>query len=66
MTSLAKPPPQPGNEARERAFWETHDSSSYVDWTAAKIVKLSNLKPSKINAHRLPCDSTTTATSSAP
>jgi predicted DNA binding CopG/RHH family protein len=34
------------SEAEERRFWETHDSSDYVDWAKAKRVRLPNLKPS--------------------
>jgi predicted DNA binding CopG/RHH family protein len=34
------------DEAEERQFWESHDSSSYVDWTKAERVRLPNLKPS--------------------
>ena len=34
------------SEAEERAFWEAHDSSDYVDWTQAPSVRLPNLKPS--------------------
>ncbi|MFT7174478.1 MAG: putative DNA binding CopG/RHH family protein [Halioglobus sp.] len=42
-------------EQEERKFWETHDSSDYVDWTKAKPVSLSNLKPStKTISLRLP------------
>ena len=33
-------------EVEERAFWESNDSGDYVDWTKAKPVTLSNLKPS--------------------
>ncbi|MES3007866.1 MAG: BrnA antitoxin family protein [Pseudomonadota bacterium] len=33
-------------EAEERAFWETHDSTDYVDWSKAKKSVLPNLKPS--------------------
>ena len=33
-------------EAEERRFWETHDSSDYVDWSKAERVRLPNLKPS--------------------
>ena len=33
-------------EAEERAFWEKHDSTDYVDWSKAKKVALPNLKPS--------------------
>jgi predicted DNA binding CopG/RHH family protein len=34
------------NEADERRFWETHDSSRRVDWSKAERVRLPNLKPS--------------------
>ena len=34
------------NDAEERAFWEKHDSSEYVDWTQAQSVAMPNLKPS--------------------
>ncbi len=33
-------------EAEERAFWEKHDSTDYVDWSKAKMAVLPNLKPS--------------------
>ena len=33
-------------EAEERAFWEKHDSTDYVDWSKAKKAVLPNLKPS--------------------
>ena len=32
-------------EAEERAFWETHESTAYVDWSRAQPVRLPNLKP---------------------
>jgi len=42
-------------EAEERAFWEKHDSSDYVDWKQAQSVSMSNLKPStKTISLRLP------------
>ncbi len=34
------------DEAEERRFWETHDSTEYVDWSRAQRVRLPNLKPS--------------------
>ena len=34
------------SEAEERDFWESHDSTVYLDWSKAKKVRLSNLKPS--------------------
>lgn len=43
------------NEAEERAFWESHDSSEYLDWSKALPVSLPNLKPStKTISLRLP------------
>ena len=33
------------NEQEEQAFWATHDSSEYIDWTKAQRVRLPNLKP---------------------
>jgi hypothetical protein len=35
-----KTPPKFKNEAAERAFWESHDSSEYVDWSRAQRVQL--------------------------
>lgn len=46
---MAKPKktiPEFKTEAEERAFWESHDSSEYVDWSAAQPARLPNLKPS--------------------
>ncbi len=42
----AKPIPRFKTEAEERKFWETHDSTEYVDWSKAERVRLPNLKPS--------------------
>jgi hypothetical protein len=33
-------------EAEERKFWETHDSTDYVDWSKAELVRLLKLRPS--------------------
>lgn len=33
------------DEAEERAFWETHDSADYVDWSKARPATFPNLKP---------------------
>ena len=42
-------------EADERAFWETHDSVDYVDWSRAASVRFPNLKPSSTSISiRLP------------
>ena len=44
MSKKLKPIPRFGNEAEERKFWETHDSTDYVDWSKAQRVRLPNLK----------------------
>ena len=33
-------------ETEERKFWETHDSTDYIDWSKAERVRFPNLKPS--------------------
>ena len=33
------------DEAQERAYWESHDSTEHVDWSKAKKALLPNLKP---------------------
>jgi len=38
--------PSFGSEQEEREFWETHDTTDYVDWSQARIVRIANLKPS--------------------
>ncbi len=53
--SKAKKTPEFKSEAEERAFWENHDSTEYVDWKQAKRAQLPNLKPStKTISLRLP------------
>src|SRR5437660_6486520 len=37
---------QSKTEAEERRFWETRDSTDYVDWSKAERVRFPNLKPS--------------------
>lgn len=45
------------SEAEERAFWEQHDSTDYVDWNKAEPIRFPNLKPStKAISLRLPVD----------
>ena len=34
------------NEDEERAFWKTHDSTEFIDWSKAKRAVFPNLKPS--------------------
>ena len=45
MSKPTKAIPRFKNEAEERAFWESQDSSAYVDWSKAKRAVLPNLKP---------------------
>ena len=42
-------------EDEERAFWATHDSTEFIDWSKAKPTVFPNLKPStKTISLRLP------------
>jgi predicted DNA binding CopG/RHH family protein len=34
------------SEAEEREFWETHDTTDYLDWSKAERVRFPHLKPS--------------------
>ena len=53
--SKVRKTPEFKSEAEERAFWESHDSTEYVDWKQAKRAQLPNLKPStKTISLRLP------------
>ena len=55
MSKQRKKIPSFKSEEEERAFWETHDSTDYLDWTQAQQVIMPNLKPStKIISLRLP------------
>ncbi len=44
MSRKLKPIPHFRSEAEEREFWETHDSTDYVDWSKAERVRFPNLK----------------------
>ena len=47
--------PSFNSEDEEREFWSDQDSTDYVDWTGARPVVLSNLRPStKTISLRLP------------
>ena len=48
MKKKLKPIPRFANERKEREFWETHDSTEYVDWSKAKKTRFPNLKPSTV------------------
>lgn len=55
MSKLTKSIPHFSSEAEERAFWESQDSTAYVDWSKAKRAVLPNLKPTtKTISLRLP------------
>jgi predicted DNA binding CopG/RHH family protein len=43
---MKKKIPKFQNEAEERLFWQKHDSSDYIDWSAAENVVMPKLKPS--------------------
>lgn len=46
MNKPTKIIPAFASEAEERDFWETHDSTQYLDWSQAQRAVLPNLKPS--------------------
>lgn len=55
MNKQTKAIPKFANEADERAYWETHDTSDHLDWTKARSITLPNLKPTtKTISLRLP------------
>jgi len=52
---MKKKIPQFKSEEEERDFWQSHDSTEYVDWKNAERLTLANLKPSvKTISLRLP------------
>ncbi|MFZ8915667.1 MAG: BrnA antitoxin family protein, partial [Pseudomonadales bacterium] len=46
MKPKLKKAPEFKTEDAERAFWAEHDSSEYLDWSAAEPLRLPRLKPS--------------------
>ncbi|MFM8341729.1 MAG: BrnA antitoxin family protein [Methylomonas sp.] len=55
MSKQLKSIPEFTSEAEEREFWESHDSSDYLNWNSAQSVVLPNLKPTtKTISLRLP------------
>ena len=55
MSKPTKTVPKFASEAAERAFWEKHDSTDYLDWSKAQRAVLPNLKPTtKTISLRLP------------
>jgi predicted DNA binding CopG/RHH family protein len=52
---MKKKIPKFKSETEERDFWQSHDSTEYVDWKKAERLTLANLKPSvKTISLRLP------------
>jgi predicted DNA binding CopG/RHH family protein len=45
MSKKLKEIPKFASEAEEREFWQTHDTSDYLDWSKAQKVTFPNLKP---------------------
>ncbi len=43
-TKKLKPIPKFKSEQEEAEFWLTHDTTDYVDWSKAKLVRFPNLK----------------------
>lgn len=55
MSKPHKPVPEFRTEAEERAFWESQNSTAYLDWSQARPARLPNLKAStKTISLRLP------------
>lgn len=55
MSKQFKKIPRFKNESAERKFWQTHDSTEYVDWSKAERVSFPNLQlTSKPVTVRLP------------
>ncbi|MQA66228.1 MAG: hypothetical protein GEU76_10065 [Alphaproteobacteria bacterium] len=46
MTRKRKPLPAFRSEAEERRFWESRDSTDYVNWRKSERGRFPNLKPS--------------------
>lgn len=46
MSKIQQKIPKFISEKQERQFWHTHDSTEYLDWSKAKVVRFPNLKPS--------------------
>jgi predicted DNA binding CopG/RHH family protein len=45
MSKTLKLVPAFDTEAEERAFWQSHDTTDYVNWTKAERAIFPNLKP---------------------
>ncbi len=52
---MSKEVPKFKNEAQEREFWASHDSTDFVDWDKAEFASFAKLKPAmKTISLRLP------------
>ena len=49
MSKPLKTVPKFANETEERAFWEQHDSTDYLDWTKAQRIVLPQFKTNNKN-----------------
>jgi predicted DNA binding CopG/RHH family protein len=57
MKKHLKAVPKFRSTTAERKFWETHDSTQYLDWSQAQLARFPNLRPStKSISLRLPLD----------
>ena len=57
MKKKLKPIPKFRSEADERKFWESHDTTEYLDWSKRQRVRFPNLKLSTTSISlRLPQD----------
>ncbi len=57
MKKSLKPIPKFRSTTAEGKFWETHDTTQYVDWSQAQPARFPNLRPStKSISLRLPVD----------
>ncbi|MGB5832547.1 MAG: BrnA antitoxin family protein [Thiohalocapsa sp.] len=55
MTTARKVVPELKTEEEARVFWESHDSTDYLDWSQAERGRFPNLKPTtKAISLRLP------------
>jgi len=55
MKTAKKAVPELKTEEEARAFWESHDSTDYLDWSQAERGRFPNLKPTtKAISLRLP------------
>ena len=43
---MTKKIPKFKNEDEEREFWDTHDSTEFINWNKAERITFANLKPS--------------------